>query len=46
MRGLLLPIARSNGSVDWIMRSDEAGDVIGEYWSKIDVVLMGGAELA
>ncbi len=34
-------LARPDGSVDWIMWSDEAGDMMGEYWSKIDTVLMG-----
>lgn len=34
-------LARADGSVDWILWSDEAGAMMGEYWSKIDTVLMG-----
>lgn len=34
-------LARADGSVDWIMWSDEAGAVMGEYWAKIDTILMG-----
>lgn len=34
-------LARPDGSVDWIMWSDEAGQMMGEYWSRIDTILMG-----
>jgi dihydrofolate reductase len=34
-------LARPDGSVDWIMWSDEAGQLMGEYWSRIDTILMG-----
>jgi dihydrofolate reductase len=33
--------ARENGAVDWLMWSDEAAAVMGEYWKTIDTVLMG-----
>ena len=34
-------IAREDGSFDWILMSDEAGEVMKEYWSKIDTMIMG-----
>lgn len=33
--------ARENGAVDWLMWSDEAAEVMGEYWKTIDTVVMG-----
>lgn len=33
--------ARENGAVDWLMWSDEAAGVMGEYWKTIDTVVMG-----
>ena len=33
--------ARENGAVDWLMWSDEAAEVMGDYWKTIDTVLMG-----
>lgn len=33
--------ARSDGSVDWLMWSDEAGEIMKEYWSNIDTMIMG-----
>ncbi len=34
-------IARENGEVDWLLWSDEAMALTGDYWSKIDAILMG-----
>ncbi|HEX6123759.1 MAG TPA: dihydrofolate reductase family protein [Pyrinomonadaceae bacterium] len=34
-------IARKDGTFDWIMWSDEAGEVMKDYWSKIDTMIMG-----
>lgn len=34
-------IARPDGSVDWLMWSDEAGAVMRDYWKTIDTVVMG-----
>jgi dihydrofolate reductase len=34
-------IARENGAVDWLMWSDEAGEIMKDYWSNIDCILMG-----
>ncbi len=34
-------IARTDGAVDWLMWSDEAGAVMKDYWQKIDTILMG-----
>lgn len=34
-------IARENGDVDWLMWSDEVTALTGDYWSKIDTILMG-----
>jgi dihydrofolate reductase len=34
-------IARSDGAYDWIMWSDETNDIMKDYWSKIDTIVMG-----
>ena len=34
-------IARSDGSFDWIMHSDESGGLLKDYWQKIDTKIMG-----
>jgi dihydrofolate reductase len=34
-------IAREDGTVDWLLWSDEVSARIGEFWAKIDTVLMG-----
>lgn len=34
-------IAREDGSVDWLLWSDEIGSFMGDYWKKIDTILMG-----
>lgn len=34
-------LARNDGSVDWLMWSDEAGEIMKEYWSHIDTMVMG-----
>lgn len=34
-------IARENGDVDWLMWSDEVSALTGDFWTKIDTVLMG-----
>lgn len=34
-------IARKDGSVDWLMWSDEVMPIMNEYWTKVDAVLMG-----
>jgi dihydrofolate reductase len=34
-------IARADGAVDWIMWSDETGEIMKEYWSGIDTIVMG-----
>jgi dihydrofolate reductase len=34
-------IARTDGAVDWLMWSDEAGAIMKDYWAKIDTILMG-----
>ena len=34
-------IARENGAVDWLMWSDEVTALTGDYWGKIDAILMG-----
>jgi len=34
-------IAREDGSYDWIMHSNEAMQVMAEYWPKIDTMIMG-----
>ena len=33
--------AREDGAVDWLMWSDEAAEVMGDYWKTIDTVVMG-----
>lgn len=33
--------AREDGAVDWLMWSDEAAEVMADYWKTIDTVLMG-----
>lgn len=33
--------ARADGAVDWLMWSDEAGEIMGDYWKTIDTVVMG-----
>lgn len=34
-------IARRDGSFDWILHSDESGELLQEYWQKIDTKIMG-----
>ena len=34
-------IARVDDAVDWLMWSDEAGEIMKNYWSTIDTILMG-----
>jgi len=34
-------IARSDGSVDWLMMTADAQRVMAEYWPRVDTVLMG-----
>jgi dihydrofolate reductase len=34
-------IAREDGSVDWLMWSDEAADIMKEYWPRVDTIVMG-----
>lgn len=34
-------IARPDGAVDWLMWSDEAGEVMKDYWTNIDTMIMG-----
>ena len=34
-------IAREDGSFDWIMFSEETGEVMKDYWGKIDTMVMG-----
>lgn len=33
--------ARADGSVDWLMWSDEAAEIMKEFWPKIDAMVMG-----
>lgn len=33
--------ARKDDSVDWLMWSDEAGEIMKDYWANIDCILMG-----
>lgn len=33
--------AREDGGVDWLMWSDEASELMGDYWKTIDTVVMG-----
>jgi dihydrofolate reductase len=34
-------IARPDHAVDWLMWSDEAGEIMKDYWATIDTVIMG-----
>jgi dihydrofolate reductase len=34
-------IAREDGGVDWLLWSDEAAEIMKEYWAKIDTIIMG-----
>src|SRR4051794_34017017 len=34
-------IARADGAVDWILWSDEAGEIMKDYWSSIDTMIVG-----
>lgn len=34
-------IAREDGSFDWILWSDEAAELMKEYWSRFDTLIMG-----
>ena len=34
-------IARANGEMDWLLWSDEAMALTGDFWSRIDTILMG-----
>jgi dihydrofolate reductase len=34
-------LARDDGSVDWLMWSDEAGELMKESWGRFDTMLMG-----
>jgi len=34
-------IARPDGAVDWLMWSDEAGEIMNAYWATVDCMLMG-----
>ena len=34
-------LAREDGSVDWLMWSDEAGELMKESWGRFDTMLMG-----
>ncbi len=34
-------LARTDGAVDWLMWSDEAGEIMQESWSRFDTMLMG-----
>jgi Dihydrofolate reductase len=34
-------IAHKDGAVDWLMWSDEAAEIMKEYWSKIDTMVVG-----
>ena len=33
--------ARKDNSVDWLMWSDEAGEIMQNYWKTVDTVVMG-----
>ena len=33
--------ARPDGAVDWLMWSDEAAEIMKDFWSKIDTIVMG-----
>ncbi|PYS99289.1 MAG: hypothetical protein DMF63_11740 [Acidobacteria bacterium] len=34
-------IARPDGSVDWLLWSDEAGEIMKNFWANIDTIVMG-----
>ena len=34
-------VARPDGAVDWLLWSDEAAEVMKDYWQRIDTLLMG-----
>lgn len=34
-------IAREDGAVDWLMWSDEAAEIMKDYWANIDTMIMG-----
>jgi dihydrofolate reductase len=34
-------IARRDGAIDWLMWSDEAAEVMKDFWQKIDTILLG-----
>jgi len=34
-------IARPDGAVDWLLWSDEAGEIMKEFWANIDTMVMG-----
>ena len=34
-------IARPDHAVDWLMWSNEAGDIMKDYWSTVDTIIMG-----
>lgn len=34
-------IARKDDAVDWLMWSDEAGEIMKDFWSRTDCILMG-----
>jgi dihydrofolate reductase len=34
-------IAREDDAVDWLMWSDEAAEIMKDYWSRMDCILMG-----
>ena len=34
-------IARHDGSVDWLLWSDETGEIMKEFWPRIDTIVMG-----
>jgi dihydrofolate reductase len=34
-------IAREDGAVDWLLWGNEAGEIMKEYWSRIDTMVMG-----
>ena len=34
-------IAREDGAVDWLMWSDEVTKIMGDFWQKIDTLVMG-----
>jgi dihydrofolate reductase len=38
-------IAGSGGAIDWLHFSRDVEDIMAEYWTTVDAVLMGGGEL-